>query len=144
MKIKILLVALICIYSITGIWAQTENKQTEKITGVWVLDSLYVGEIAKDKTETTVDSASIKDIVSFIFTRLDLQKNNVCKLSKARLTNLPGSYTLMKDTLQLHCEGNVFSYQYKLSEYLILEGVFSGGTPEGLLANYRVFMRLKK
>jgi hypothetical protein len=46
--------------------------------------------------------------------------------------------------LVLDCEDTVFGYHYQLNEDLTLEGTFPGGTPEGLLAQYRVFMRLKK
>jgi hypothetical protein len=127
-------------------WAQTENPALKKLEGVWILDSLYVAEL-KENTEIPVDYNDIMNLDRVIFTKLNLRTRKHCTFTRKQVENTYGLYGIMEDErLILDCESEntLFGYHYQLSEDLTLAGKFPGGAPDGLLAQYRVFMRFKK
>jgi ABC-type uncharacterized transport system substrate-binding protein len=159
---RILLVMLICFGFASLSWAQTENAKAnksetksetqqlndnlKKLETVWILDSLYVGEIAMDKTETAVDYNNIDGIDKVVFTKLDLRYGKSCLFERKQLEISSGSYSISEDgQLLLACENVSYSYQYQLTNDLTLEGEFSGGVSiAGYLPRYRVFIQYKK
>jgi hypothetical protein len=125
--------------------AQTEDVKLKKLESVWILDSLYVNEIVKDKTASPVDYNTIQGIDPFIFNRLDLLSGKKCILYRKYDKVSYGIYDILENSrLLFEYEETVFQYNCQLTEYLTLEGEFTGGTPEGLLAQYRIFMRFKR
>jgi hypothetical protein len=86
------------------------------------------------------------DIDRVVFTKLDLRTGKNCTFTRKQIEIQHGFYDIIEDgRLVLDCEDTLFGYHYQLNEDLTLEGTFPGGVPfNGLLAQYRVFMRLKK
>jgi hypothetical protein len=146
MKEKFLWMVLIYLCLATaGARAQTENTELKKLEGIWIPDSLYVGEIAKDKTETPIDSNTIRHLDLAVFTKLDLRSGKNCILNRKQIEISHSSYDITEGgQLQFECEETLFHYRYQLAEYLTLEGDFIGITADGIIMSYRVFMRFKR
>jgi hypothetical protein len=144
MKKRLLLLVFIGISFVSAGWAQTENPALKTLEGVWILDSVYVAEL-KESTETPVDYNDIMNLDRVMFTKLDLRPGKRCILDGKRIEIPYGFYDIMDDgQLLVECEDAGFRYHYQLNEDLTLAGTFPGGAPDGLLAQYRVFMRFKK
>jgi hypothetical protein len=156
-KRRFLLVMLAYIGFASLSWAQTENAEPntvrarwvdakqKKINDLWILDSLYVGEIGVNKTETAVDYNAIHGMDEVVFTKLDLRSTKGYLLERKQLEVPFDLYERIGDGWWIfECEEVLYVYRYQLTDYLTLEREFSGGSPDGMMEQYRIFMRYKK
>jgi hypothetical protein len=145
MNRKILLIALVCVSFTAMCIAQTGNSEQKKIEGVWLLDSLSVSEISADKTQKPVNYTEMEGLGSYIFKKLDFRAEKSCLLFRETGLHPCGFYDIREGgELLLDCEDILLKYHYQLTEYLVLEGEFTAGTPTGIIVNCYVFMRFKK
>jgi hypothetical protein len=132
-------------------WAQKENNTLPNIEGVWVLDSLYIGEITGDKSEIPVKYEEIMEIQpSCIFERLEFRPDKNCYLNRIGEEPFPGFYDLLEgDLLEgrfiLDHKNRIFGYSYQITDsFIILENKFPGANVTGIMVEYRTLMRFKK